>query len=165
MLELATTAEGRESTEHDGCNPNDRRPDVSVRSTSENLGEGFRRPAAPRLVRRFAPFDSFRGPRSCQRPSCSRWIRFAFFREQQFFWFRNFACREERIEKDREPSTSRLRSAGIASSPRFATTTFCPPRSLFAIVGGQRDHDVAIVQMQLNDVGLEETEPLQHNNG
>lgn len=26
-------------------------------------------------------------------------IRFAFFREWQFFWFRNFACREERIEK------------------------------------------------------------------
>ena len=26
-------------------------------------------------------------------------IKFAFFREREFFWFRNFACREERIDK------------------------------------------------------------------
>lgn len=36
-------------------------------------------------------------------------IRFAFFRERQFFAFRNFACREERIEKG-------LRAFDIAAS-------------------------------------------------
>lgn len=36
-------------------------------------------------------------------------IRFSFFRERQYFWFHNFVCREERIEKG-------LRAFDIAAS-------------------------------------------------
>ena len=35
--------------------------------------------------------------------------------------------------------------------------------SLVEVARGQPDHDAFVVQLQLNDIRLEETEPLQHN--